>query len=149
MIVVAGEALVDLVPDDDGRLGAHCGGGPFNVARALARLGQRVDFLGCVSDDAFGDRLRQALSVDGVGVGTAVDSRLPTTLALAALNSDGTAEYRFYTEATATAALTPTDALAVLPRELDALVTGSFGLVLEPLCAAILALLESEPAAGR
>ena len=146
MIVVAGESLVDLVPDGDDRLAAHCGGGPFNTARALARLEQKVDFLGCVSDDAFGARLRAALTDDGVGVATVVATGLPTTLALAALGGDGGAEYRFYTEGTAAAALTPTDALAALPETLDALVAGSFGLMLEPLSDAILAVLETDTA---
>lgn len=146
MIVVAGESLVDLVPDRYDRLAAHCGGGPFNTARALARLGQEVDFLGCVSDDAFGARLRAALAEDGVGVATVVATGLPTTLALAALGGDGGAEYRFYTEGTAAAALTPTDALAALPATLEALVAGSFGLMLEPLSDAILAVLETDTA---
>jgi fructokinase len=147
MIVVAGESLVDLVPSGDGRLAAHCGGGPFNTARALARLGQRVEFLGCVSDDGFGVRLRKALTDDRVGVETVVDTRLPTTLAIAALGSDGAAHYRFYTAGTAAAALTPADALAALPETLDALVGGSLGLMLEPLAEAILALLETDAAA--
>jgi fructokinase len=148
MIVVAGESVVDLVPSEDDRLAAHCGGGPFNTARALARLGQRVEFLGCISDDGFGVRLRKALTEDGVGVDTVVDTRLPTTLALAALGSDGTADYRFYTDGTAAAALTTTDALAALPETLDALVGGSFGLMLEPLSDAILAVLETDAAAA-
>jgi sugar/nucleoside kinase (ribokinase family) len=54
MIVVAGESLVDLVPSAHERLTAHCGGGPFNTARGVARLGQYVSFLGAISDDAFG-----------------------------------------------------------------------------------------------
>jgi fructokinase len=148
MIVVAGESLIDLVPADDGRLAAHCGGGPFNTARALARLGQQVAFLGCISDDTFGRERRQALSDDGVGTATVVDSRLPTTLALAALSDDGAADYRFYTEATAAAALTSADAVAALPITLDALVGGSLGLMLEPLADAILTLLESDTTAS-
>lgn len=148
MIVVAGESLVDLVPSGDDRLAAHLGGGPFNTARALARLGQRVDFLGCISQDAFGGRLRAALTEDGVGLGTVVDTPWPTTLALAALDTDGAADYRFYTESTSVPSLTPADALGVVPNELDALVCGSLGLMLEPLADAILALLESDAAAA-
>jgi fructokinase len=147
MIVVAGESLIDLVPTADDRLTAHCGGGPFNTARALARLGQEVDFLGCISDDAFGGRLRDALIEDGVGIETVVHTRLPTTLALAALGREGVADYRFYTRGTSAAALTPADALSALPEELDAVVAGSLGLMLEPLADAILALLESDAAA--
>ena len=35
MIVVAGEALVDLIPTPAGDLGINPGGGPFNTARWL------------------------------------------------------------------------------------------------------------------
>ena len=148
MIVVTGESLVDLVPSGDDRLAAHRGGGPFTTARALARLGQRVAFLGCISDDQFGERLRAALTEDGVSVDSVVDSQLPTMLALAALNSDGAADYRFYTEGTAAAALTPEAALAALPEPLDALVGGSLGLMVQPLADATLAQFENDPAAS-
>lgn len=58
MIVIAGESLVDLVPSGPQHLSADCGGGPFNTARGLARLGQPVSFLGCISDDALGVHVR-------------------------------------------------------------------------------------------
>ena len=45
MIVCAGEALVDLVPE------ARCGGGPMNVAVTAARLGVPSAFVGRVSTD--------------------------------------------------------------------------------------------------
>jgi hypothetical protein len=67
MIVVAGESLIDLIPNGPGQLIAHCGGGPFNTAQALARLGQRVSFLGSISDDALGPRLG-ARMIDGRAV---------------------------------------------------------------------------------
>jgi fructokinase len=42
LIVVGGEALIDLVPAGDGTLAAHPGGGPFNTARSLGRLERPV-----------------------------------------------------------------------------------------------------------
>ena len=92
MIVVAGESLIDLIPNDPGHLTAHCGGGPFNTAQALARLGQRVSFLGSISDDALGLRLRARLVEEGVGVDTLVATSLPTTLALAEIDETGSAQ---------------------------------------------------------
>jgi len=49
MITVAGEALIDLIVDPAGHIDPRFGGGPFNVARAVARLGQPSAFLsaGC------------------------------------------------------------------------------------------------------
>ena len=56
VIVVAGEALIDLVIRPDGSVTAALGGGPFNVARTIARLGGDAAFLGAISDDRFGSR---------------------------------------------------------------------------------------------
>ena len=48
MIVVGGEALVDLV-GGHGQLSPVPGGGPFNTATALGRLGIPVAYLGTLS----------------------------------------------------------------------------------------------------
>jgi fructokinase len=148
MIVVAGESLIDLISTDPGQLIAHCGGGPFNTAQALARLGQRVSFLGSISDDALGLRLRTRLVEEGVGVDTLVATPLPTTLALAEIDETGSAHYRFYTEATAEPALTAPQALAALPAAYDALYVGGLGLALEPIGDAIAGLVQAADDAG-
>ena len=103
LIVVAGEALFDLVADDTGRLHAHPGGGPFNAARTIGRLEQPVAFLGRLSTDRFGARLRFELESDGVRLDTVVTTDEPTTLALAELAADGSAVYRFYADGTSAA----------------------------------------------
>ena len=108
VIVVGGEALVDLVPHAAGELRAHPGGGPYNTARTLGRLAQDVHYLGCLSDDGFGARLRAQLLEDSVRLDTVVETALPTTLALAELDEAGAATYRFYTEGTSAPALTLT-----------------------------------------
>lgn len=140
-IVVGGEALIDLVADGDG-LAAHPGGGPYNTARTLGRLEQDVHYLGCVSDDAFGRRLRALLAEDGVQLDTVVGTALPTTLALAELDADGAASYRFYSEGTSAPALTPEAALARLP-DVECLHVGTLGLVMEPSGEALLAAVEA------
>ncbi|MDX6468867.1 MAG: fructokinase, partial [Gaiellaceae bacterium] len=53
MIVVGGEALVDLV-DEHGTRRPVPGGGPFNTAIALGRLGVPVGYLGTLSKDDYG-----------------------------------------------------------------------------------------------
>jgi fructokinase len=143
MIVVAGEALVDLVPDRRDGLRVHYGGGPFNTARWLARLGQPVSFLGTFSEDALGQQQRSVLSEDGVELGLSDRSALPTTLALAQVDDSGSATYRFYTEQTAAPALTADHALNVLPARVDALHVGSLGLVLEPLADAVVEVIDA------
>ena len=65
MIVVAGEALIDLV-DDDGVPRPVPGGGPFNTAIALGRLGIPVAYLGTLSRDDHGSLLARGLIEAGV-----------------------------------------------------------------------------------
>jgi fructokinase len=142
-IVVGGEALVDLVPHAEGELAAHPGGGPYNTARTLGRLEQDVHYLGCLSDDGFGARLRAQLEEDGVRLDTVVGTPLPTTLALAELDEHGAATYRFYTEGTSAPALEPEAALAALPEHVDMLHVGTLGLVMEPTAIALQAVVEA------
>ena len=62
-VVVFGEALTDLIREDDGaRWLARPGGAPWNVARVAARLGVPTAFAGAVSRDVFGDELRRQSS---------------------------------------------------------------------------------------
>ena len=75
MIVVAGEALIDLVPQGAGALAAltpALGGGPFNTAVALGRLGSPTAFCSRVSRDAFGEALLDRLRDTGVDVAFAL-----------------------------------------------------------------------------
>ncbi len=142
-IVVAGEALFDLVLAEDGSLTAHPGGGPFNAARTAARLGAPTTFVGRISRDRFGERLAAELRADGVSLGDDLRTGDPTTLAVAELSGGGAAAYRFYTEGTAAAGLTVEAALAALPSSVDALLVGTLGLVIEPLAHAVEALVDT------
>jgi fructokinase len=137
VIVVGGEALVDLVVGPDGELGAHPGEGPFNTARTLGRLEQAVLYLGRISEDRFGRRLRGELADDGVRLDAVVPTSDPTTLALAETDAHGAASYRFYTEGTSAPGLTTQDALDALPEGVGLLHVGTLGLVLEPMASAL------------
>ena len=137
MIVVGGEALVDLVVGGGDELAGHLGGGPFNCARTLGRLEQPVAYLGRISSDRFGARLREQLRADGVRLDAVVDTDDPTTLALAELDEDGAATYRFYFHGTSVPGLTPEAALSVLPERVDMVHVGTLGLVFEPVADAL------------
>jgi fructokinase len=137
VIVVAGEALIDLVVGPDGQLAAHPGGGPFNTARTLSRLEQPVAYLGRISEDRFGRRLRGELADDGVRLEAVVPTTDPTTLALAETDAHGAASYRFYTEGTSAPGLTTEAALEALPDRVELLHVGTLGLVLEPMATAL------------
>jgi fructokinase len=140
LAVVAGEALMDLVHTCDGELRAHPGGGPYNVARAIGRLGRPVAYLGRVSTDGFGRRLSRQLEEDGVGLEAIVPTEDPTTLAIAQLDDGGAATYSFYTAGTSAPGLTAEAALAAVPARPAILYAGTLGLVLEPMASALEAL---------
>ena len=114
MILVAGEALVDLVIEVDGRVTAAIGGAPYNTARACGRLGADVAFLGAISVDRFGTMMATQLADDGVSTDLVARIEQPTTLAAAELDDGGAASYRFYIEGTSAPALASVD--ATLPR---------------------------------
>jgi fructokinase len=137
VIVVAGEALVDLTLNRFDRLLGHPGGGPYNVARTIGRLDQPVLYLGRISTDRLGKRLLRELEDDGVRLDAVVPTGDPTTLALAEMDGGGIATYRFYTAGTSTPGLTPEDALAALPEQVAMLHVGTLGLVLEPMAGAL------------
>jgi fructokinase len=132
-IVVAGEALIDLLATPDGGLRAVRGGGPYTTARTIARLGGDVAFLGRLSTDRFGQALRDGLAADGVALDHVESTDAPTTLAVAELDATGTASYRFYLDGTSATGLGEARADAVLAAGPAALHVGTLGLVLEPI----------------
>ncbi|POX39557.1 carbohydrate kinase [Streptomyces sp. Ru73] len=166
MIVVAGEALIDLVPasaaDDEHApaspaspagtaaaalpsLSPRRGGGPYNTAVALGRLGSPAAFCSRVSTDAFGASLLDGLGAAGVDTSLVQRGPEPTTLALADISPDGSAGYGFYVEGTADRLFTLPPAL---PDGVRALSLGTCSLVLEPGASAYEALMRREAARG-
>jgi fructokinase len=152
VLVVGGEALVDLVPADPAAAGPlgpllpRLGGGPYNTAIAAARLGAPVAFLSRVSTDAFGDAVVDALTAAGVGLELLQRGAEPTTLAVVTLAGDGSARYTFHVQGTA-------DRLVAdpgpLPAEVTAVALGTLSLVLEPGASAYEAVLRRAAAAGK
>ena len=137
MIVVAGESLIDLILGADGGVEAIPGGGPYNVARTLGRLGQAVAFLGRLSTDRFGSILRAGLAAENVVLDLAPATDAPTLLAVVELDGGGAARYRFYVDGTAAPGLSAADLPAALPPTTTALHVGTLGLVFEPMAASI------------
>ena len=109
VIVVGGEALVDLVPHAAGELRAHPAAAP-TTRRARWAASSRTCTTSAVCPTTASARgcARSSLE-DGVRLDTVVETALPTTLALAELDAAGAATYRFYTEGTSAPALTPED----------------------------------------
>ena len=145
MIAVVGEALVDLVLESDGRATTHLGGGAFNAARTLGRLGLRPLFVGRLSRDAYGRMLRRGLEASGVRLDGIVETCDPTTFARVELDGLGAASYRFYIDGTSAPGLLASDARAAMPSAPPAMHVGGLGLVFEPQASAIATLVAEAP----
>ncbi|TMF00522.1 MAG: hypothetical protein E6I39_05210 [Chloroflexi bacterium] len=144
MIVVCGEALIDVVHNGDGTQRATPGGGPFNTARALARLGVPTAFLGHLSDDKVGRELAQLLVSDGASLELATIGNEKTTIAVADVDPEGLAEYQFLVEGTSAPHLTPEMVPARLAPNVKALHLGTLGMVLEPMASTLTDLVHRE-----
>lgn len=137
MIIVAGEALIDRIVQPGGSAIDVPGGGPFNTARTVARLGVPVAFLGCLSSDRSGGILRQALAADGVDLSLAVTTVAPTTLAVAEIDARGRPVYQIETAGSSAPNLGADAVRAALATKPVALHVGTLGLVLEPMATAL------------
>jgi len=98
--VVAGEAIVDLIARSDGSFAPALGGSPWNLARALGRLGSQVAYVTPLSTDTFGEQFFNALLESRVEF-AGKRSELPSCLALVHIQPDGSPAYRFYREGVA------------------------------------------------
>jgi fructokinase len=145
VIVIGGEALVDLV-DDGGKPRPVAGGGPFNTAVAFGRLDVPVGFLGTISRDPDGQMLARQLVDSGVDMSLVRWSDAPTPRAVVHRLRDGRNDYTFQLSGTAFADLRPSE-LPVLPEHAWAVHVGTLALALDPPAAAYEALVDRE--AGR
>ena len=104
MILISGEALIDLIPDPvkADAYDAVLGGSPYNVAIGLARLGAPTAFVSRLSADGNGEALAAALAENGVDLSFVARDMRPTTLAFVMRGTAKTgSRYSFYLDGTA------------------------------------------------
>ena len=123
MIVVVGEALIDVVVDHDGDSIETPGGSPMNVAVGLARLDIPTTLVSQVGHDERGGLIVQHVTSSDAEMVAVPTSSGRTSVATAHLGEDGAARYDFELEWN-------------LPRQplppCRALHVGSLGTLLEP-----------------
>lgn len=148
MILVCGEALIDLFVGAPSRIGlsaeAVAGGSPFNVAIGIGRLGRAAAFLSTLSEDTFGNFLAGKLAEAGVSQSYLQRCPNPTTLSVVATSASGQPQYSFYAPDSADRALTPENLPSPLPADVNAIAAGSYALGVEPIASAVETLLRRE-----
>ncbi|ENU4085516.1 MAG: aminoimidazole riboside kinase [Enterobacter asburiae] len=95
-IWVLGDAVVDLLPDGEGRLLQCPGGAPANVAVGIARLGGQSAFIGRVGDDPFGRFMAKTLADEKVDVKSMrLDQAHRTSTVVVDLDDQGERSFTF------------------------------------------------------
>jgi fructokinase len=100
-VAAAGEALIDLIAQADGRFEPVLGGAVFNLARALSRQGVDTGYLNPLSMDRFGRQLGRALERDHVQLARPDPVPQVTSIAVVALDEAGHPDYAFYRQGVA------------------------------------------------
>jgi fructokinase len=100
-VATAGEALIDLIEESDGRLRPCNGGAVYNLTRALGLQGVGTLYLNPLSRDRFGRGMADAIHLAGVTLAQEVPVHQPTSLAVVGLDAQGKASYSFYRDGVA------------------------------------------------
>ena len=132
MILVCGEALIDLVPvtvEMNLLYKPLPGGSPYNVAIGLSRLGIPCSYLGKVSTDSFGDKLVDILRQEEVGTEYLVRSLKPTTISFPNKSIDGGDEFSFYGVGTADQMMKVEELPHSLPDTVHSIHIGSYSII--------------------
>lgn len=121
-IVVAGELLAEFVAARRGQGFAEPGeftgpfpsGAPAIFADQAARLGASVAYAGCVGRDAFGDAIVARLASHGVRTDAIRRVARPTGLAFVAYRDDGSRQFVYSIDGSASALLEAADVTAAM-----------------------------------
>jgi fructokinase len=144
---VLGDAVVDLLPEGEGRYLRCPGGAPANVAVGVARLGGNAGFIGRVGDDPFGRFMAATLASEGVDVGhLKLDPAGRTSTVLVDLDEAGERSFTFMVRPSADQRLEPAD----LPEFVSGqwLLTCSIALASEPVRSSAWQAMQAIQAAG-
>jgi fructokinase len=129
LVVTYGEALVDLIEQQDGSFTAILGGSVANFTLAVARQGMAATYLNPLSTDSFGGRFARHLGAAGITLASARLSALPTALAVVTLDASKVPSYAFHRAGVADRDITLEQACASLPPGPTLLHTGGLALV--------------------
>ncbi len=138
-ILCLGELMLDMVARQaaDGSVEGfdmRPGGAAGNVAVAASRLGLRAGILAKVSDDFFGNYMKQVMEKNGVDTsGLILDASRKIAMAFVTFDADKKPSYLFYRENSASASFEKEEISPDVFKGVRALYFSSMGLVREPL----------------
>lgn len=130
-VAVFGEALFDMIEQENADYRPFIGGSPYNVARSFSRQGLECSYLSPISTDLFGDKIYQSAVEEGINIPADNRSAQTTSLALVYKNEQGNPDYRLYRKSVADLDISAKKLLDILPKDLELFHTGSLALVPE------------------
>ena len=106
MVFVIGEYVIDLVDENNNTYSCHLGGCGLNAAIACNRHGAPTGFVSPISSDVNGSKVVNYLIEEEILFDPDLcNSPFPSTLAMANICEDGSAQYDFYLNNTASMSL--------------------------------------------
>lgn len=138
LMLCAGEALTDMIHQGDEHWVSRVGGSTWNVARALAALGEPTAFAGAISRDRFGDALWAAS--EAVGLDLRLTQRVDRSPLLAVVEGGEPPRYFFIGDDSADLHFDPDGLPAGWPDALRWAHFGGISLAREPLAAKLVTL---------
>ena len=129
MIVIGGDALVDLIDRGQRQFEACPGGSTLNCALAAGQLGSQVLYVSTLSADSYGDLLANRLAECHVQLRANARSSAYTSLAVVSLDQTNQPSYAFYREGTADRDVPVADIVASFPETMSIFHVGSCALI--------------------
>jgi len=129
LIVIGGDALVDLIDRGQRQFEACPGGSTLNCALAAGQLGSQVLYVSTLSADSYGDLLANRLAECHVQLRANARSSAYTSLAVVSLDQTNQPSYAFYREGTADRDVPVADIVASFPETMSIFHVGSCALI--------------------
>ena len=146
LMLCAGEALTDMIDQGTDTWVARVGGSTWNVARALASLGEKTAFAGAISQDRFGDALWAAS--EEVGLDLRLLQRFPRSPLLAIVEKSEPPHYFFIGDDSADLHFDPRQYPAGWTDSLQWAHFGGISLARQPLASTLVSLAQKLKAQG-
>jgi len=129
VIVIGGDAIVDLIDRGERLFEACPGGSTLNCALAAGQLGSEVLYVSTLSTDAYGDLLAARLAECRVSLRDNARSDAYSALAVVSLDETSQPSYAFYRDGTADREVPVAEIIASFPQSMSIFHVGSCALI--------------------